>query len=52
MPRSEPQNRRVEQSESRQTLSKADATVYLVDKALERLQRAAAIYRQRLEGTR
>lgn len=41
-----------EQTESRQTLSKADATVFLVDKALERLERAASLYRQRLEGTR
>ena len=52
MPRDEPKNRHAEQFDSRQTLSKADATALLVDKQLERLKRAAAIYRQRLEGNR
>lgn len=35
---------------SRQLLTAADATVVLVDKQLERLQRAADLYRERLEA--
>lgn len=41
-----------EKFESRQLLARADAVIVLADHRLDRLERAAAIYRQRLEGTR
>lgn len=50
--RDEERRREDEQLEHRQTMSRADATVVLVDRQLERLNRAAQMYKERLEGTR
>lgn len=48
----EAEERKREEFRSRQILAKADAAVKLVDDQLERLTRAAALYRQRLQGTK
>jgi Flp pilus assembly CpaE family ATPase len=44
------EERREEEFASRQLLQQADSTVILVDRQLERLKRAAELYRQRLQG--
>lgn len=46
----EERRRRREEFESRQLLAKADAVVKLSADQLKRLDAAAALYRQRLEG--